>query len=245
MKFSLQSKYIGDIPILEVTVDRLRNKPLPTIIFYHGWQMTKKLVLTQGRRLAAKGFRVVLPDSKHHGERYQAMSLVPSLAFWQTIQANLFEFEFIVKHYQKRQLILNDRLGVGGISMGGMTTAALLTHHSEIKTAACVMGTPDLLAYQNYLQQALIDYDRFVPSDYSHLLSWVSYYNLATQPGKLGDRPLFIWHGRQDERVPFESVEQFVKNNPQFNLTFSPAEAPHFVDLPVMDEVADFFGNYL
>lgn len=245
MKFSLQSKYIGDIPILEMTIDRLQNKTLPTIIFYHGWQMTKKLVLTQGRRLAAKGFRVVLPDSKHHGERYQAMSPVPSLTFWQTIQANLFEFEFIVKYYQKRQLILNDRLGVGGISMGGMTTAALLTHYSEIKVAACIMGTPDLLAYRNYLQQALKDYDRFVPSDYSHLLSWVPHYNLATQPEKLDERPLFIWHGRQDERVPFEPVEHFVKNNPQLNLTFLPAEAPHFVDLPVMDEVADFFGNYL
>ena len=43
---------------------------------------------------------------------------------------------------------MDEQIGVGGLSMGGMTTAALLTHHPEIKAAACVMGTPKLVAYR-------------------------------------------------------------------------------------------------
>lgn len=245
VKFSLQSKKIGDIPILEVVAKHLKTQPLPTIIFYHGWQMSKRLVLTQGRRLAAKGFRVVLPDSKHHGERYQPVSPIPSLTFWQTVQANLFEFEWIVRYYKDHQLILNDRLGIGGISMGGMTTTALLTHYDDIQVAACVMGTPDLIAYQHYLYQGILQHGRFISKYYNDLLAWIPYYNLASQPEKLGERPLFIWHGRQDRRVPFAPVEQFVKDNPQLDITFSPADAPHFVDIPVMDDVADFFEHHL
>lgn len=63
MKLAIRKRKIGNIPILEVVDENMIYEPMPLIIYYHGWQTAKELVLTQGRKLAQKGFRVVLPDA--------------------------------------------------------------------------------------------------------------------------------------------------------------------------------------
>ena len=143
MKLAIREHILGTIPLLEVIPEDKIGEKLPLIIYYHGWQSQKELTLTQGRYLARAGFRVLLPDAFNHGERRNPMTDIPSLTFWQSIHTNLFEFGYLVNAMKKKGLV-EDQIGVGGVSMGGMTTAALLTHHPEIKAAACVMGTPKL-----------------------------------------------------------------------------------------------------
>lgn len=63
MKLAVRKRKIGNIPVLEVVPEEMIYEPLPLIIYYHGWQTSKELVLTQGRKLAREGFRVVLPDA--------------------------------------------------------------------------------------------------------------------------------------------------------------------------------------
>src|SRR5699024_12029806 len=104
------------------------------------WHNNDAIVTTQGRKLAAKGFRVVLPDAENHGDRIQTVSSIPSLTFFNSIHTNLFEFGYIIDYFKIRHLPTNF-IGVGGLSMGGMTTCALMTHNSEINAAACRMGT--------------------------------------------------------------------------------------------------------
>ena len=95
-EISCSKRKIGNIPVLEVVPEEMIYEPLPLIIYYHGWQTSKELVLTQGRKLAREGFRVVLPDAANHGERKTQLSEIPSLTFWQSIQTNLFEFSYLV-----------------------------------------------------------------------------------------------------------------------------------------------------
>lgn len=130
MKLAIRKRKIGNIPILEVVDDTKIYEPLPLVIYYHGWQTAKELVLTQGRKLAHQGFRVILPDAANHGERKTERSPIPSLTFWNSIQSNLFEFSFIVDFFENLG-VTNGKIGVGGVSMGGMTTCALLTKHPE------------------------------------------------------------------------------------------------------------------
>ena len=209
MKLAVRKRKIGNIPVLEVVPEEMIYEPLPLIIYYHGWQTSKELVLTQGRKLAREGFRVVLPDAANHGERKTQLSEIPSLTFWQSIQTNLFEFSYLVDFFENLGLV-NGQIAVGGVSMGGMTTCGLLCQHPEITAAACIMGSPSMLKYRDRIQMHAGAAGFFVPEDYGQLLSWMDAYDLSSQPEKLGQRPLLFWHGTQDEKIPYGDVEAFV-----------------------------------
>lgn len=130
MKLTIRKRRVGNIPLLEVVEENAIYEPLPLLVYYHGWQTAKELVLTQGRKLARAGFRVILPDAANHGERKAQVSEIPSLTFWNSIQTNLFEFGYLVDYFENLGLS-NGELYVGGVSMGGMTTCALLTQHIQ------------------------------------------------------------------------------------------------------------------
>lgn len=110
MKISVRHRFIKKIPVLEVVMDELKLAPLPLVIYYHGWQSSKELVLTQARKLAKKGIRVLLPDAMNHGERrVGAISTIPAMTFWSSVQFNLAEFSQLTHFYQKQGLIQNEK----------------------------------------------------------------------------------------------------------------------------------------
>lgn len=118
MKVTVRKRQIGAIPVLEVVPEDLVYEAVPLVVYYHGWQTRKELVLTQGRKLAAKGMRVILPDADNHGERLRPVSPIISQTFWSSIYSNLFEFEYLLDYFRKLNLV-TDKIGVGGVSMGG------------------------------------------------------------------------------------------------------------------------------
>lgn len=240
MKIEVRHRLIGTIPVLEVVPQEKLYEKLPLIIYYHGWQTQKELVLTQGRKLAQAGFRVVLPDAANHGERKNPVSTIPSLTFWQSIHTNLFEFELII-HFFRQLDVLDDWIGVGGVSMGGMTTCGLLTHHPEISAAACVMGTPSYLEYRKGLEENIRKRGLLLPKDYHSLLQWIEAYDLATHYSELPKRPLFFWHGKTDEKIPFDQVASFVEKNQGEEIIFHRTNERHLVKGATMAEVTDFF----
>lgn len=245
MKMTIRKRMLGTIPILEVVAHADRNKMLPLIIYYHGWQSSKELNLTQARYLAREGFRVLLPDAMNHGDRKQLISRIPSLTFWQSVHTNLFEFGFILDHFRKIGVV-GDVIGVGGTSMGGITTCALLTHHPEIKAAACVMGSPKPFAYKERIKHFAAEYGRYLPTDYDELVNWIPQYDLSLRPETLAGRPLLIWHGTEDKVVPYEHVAVFMeeqKDTP--NITFIAEEEVHLVRTQTMEKVTAFFVKEL
>lgn len=125
--------------------------------------------------------------------------------------------------------------------MGGITTCALLTHHPEIKAAACIMGSPQPVKYRERIMGHASKLDRFFPHDYESLLGWVPAYDLSYHPETLGDRPVLFWHGIHDVIVPYDHVEEFIKENPDRNLTFIEEDEEHLVKVPTMKEITAFF----
>lgn len=244
MKLAIRKRKIGNIPVLEVVDETKIYEPTPLIIYYHGWQTAKELVLTQGRKLAKKGFRVVLPDAANHGERKTELSPIPSLTFWNSIQSNLFEFSYIVDFFENLG-VTNGQIGVGGVSMGGMTTCGLLTKHPEITVAACIMGSPAMIKYRERIQFHASAAGFFLPRDYETLVSWIDKYDLQSQIEKLGERPLLIWHGMEDEKIPYEHITDFVKQFPQDNIQFVSENERHLVKGETMNLVTDFFEKHL
>ncbi|WP_207942416.1 hypothetical protein DOK78_000954 [Enterococcus sp. DIV2402] len=240
MKIEVRRRLIGTIPLLEVVEQTALYEKRPLIIYYHGWQTQKELVLTQGRKLAQAGFRVVLPDAANHGERKNPVSTIPSLTFWQSIQTNLFEFSLIIDFFKQMELV-DDFIGVGGVSMGGMTTCGLLTQHPEISAAACVMGSPTYLGYRELLQINVKKRGLSLPEDYEALTSWIEAYDLMTAYPSLSKRPLFFWHGKEDEKIPYTQVEEFVETYQDNTIQFISAEERHLVRGETMSQVTDFF----
>lgn len=242
MKLEVKKLKVGIVPVLEVVSKERINERLPLIIYYHGWQTSKELVLTQGRKIAQKGFRVILPDAANHGERKTPVSDIPSFTFFQSIHANLFEFESLIAYF-KRAKLTNEFIGVGGVSMGGMTTCALMTHHPEINAAACVMGSPSLIAYRDMLKTHISERGIFLPRDYDDLTSWMRLYDLSSYYQHLPKIPLYFWHGKEDEKIPFSQTNDFVKKHLNPFIIFHAANESHMVKGPTMDKVADFFAS--
>lgn len=251
MKLSIRHRYIKKIPVLEVTPEEKKNQALPLIIYYHGWQSAKELSLTQARKLANKGFRVILPDAMNHGERKTgAISTIPSITFWSSIQYNLIEFSVLVHFFEQLEMIQENKIGVGGVSMGGITTCGLLTQHPNIQAAACLMGTPYPVRYIQRVMTKAAEMAVYVPEDLPLLLSWVENYDLSRNPEKLGDRPVLFWHGTEDEKIPYDDMadfEQLVNDqNYAENVQFLTGTGEsHLVQGTLMDKTAAFFAQSL
>lgn len=251
LKISIRHRYVKKIPLLEVVLEEKKNEALPLVIYYHGWQSAKELSLTQARKLARKGIRVLLPDAMNHGERKTGpISPIPSVTFWSSIQYNIIEFAQLVRHFEKQELIKDGKIGVGGVSMGGITTSALLTQHPEIKVAACMMGTPAPLRYIKRVMERSAEMNFFVPQDLPLLHSWVANYDLSKNPEKLAQRPVLFWHGTDDPKIPYEDMAEFyqrIEAEPYAeNSQFITGEGEgHLVKGEMMDVVATFFDREL
>lgn len=240
---------VKNIPLLEVVLEELRDEKIPIVIYYHGWQTSKELVLTQGRKFAKKGIRVLLPDAMNHGERKQPVSSVPSYTFWSSIYGNLFEFSTLIEHLDKRG-VLHEKVAVGGVSMGGMTTCALLTRHPRLVGGICLMGSPAPIQYGKEIQKRANEYHYKLPADYFDLISWVEKYDLSLHPEKLAGRPLYFWHGEKDEKIPFAHTKEFVDENRDTafgeKIVFrSSITERHMVKVPLMEKAADFLAKMM
>lgn len=251
MKISITKRFIAHIPILEVVPIHLEHEKLPLVVYYHGWETSKEVSLTAARKMAQHNIRVILPDAMFHGERKEnSRSVIPSFMFWSTIQHSLSEFDMILAHYQNEQLIDKNRIGVGGFSMGGMTTAGLLTHHPEIKVASILMGSPNYGAFIQQTMELLGQANISYPSDLPDLLSWTTSYDLAKQPEKLDGRPLFFWHGTKDQKIPYsvsrDFYDAYLETEFGQQMVFDTGlNKPHLITPDVMETSAQFFSHHL
>lgn len=248
MKLRVVRRVIAGIPLLEVAPTEFAYHPLPTIFFYHGWQSQKELVLTQARKLAAKNFRVVMPDALNHGERKQPVSKITSLTFWQSIQGNLAEFAVLADYFTRQKLILAGELSVGGVSMGGMTTTMLMAQHPDLKAGACLMGSAKPAHYVDLIWERAGREDVVLPHDLFELMSWVKAYDLSLHPEKLAGRPLFMWHGTADDRIPYSEARDFyaqIKNLPEGinTMLLTGVNEKHLIQPKLMNKTAEFFAS--
>ena len=161
----------------------------------------------------------------------------------------MFEFDTLIKNIKKRDL-LHDRLAVGGVSMGGMTTCALLAKHPHIAAGVCLMGSPAPLEYGKEIARRASEYNYILPKDYFDLISWVKSYDLSLQPKKLAGRPLFFWHGQADEKIPYIQTERFVEKNRHEpygkEIVFRSSKTQrHMVQIPLMEEASAFLAKNL
>ena len=208
----IKRRRIGEIPVLELTRTNEQDKALPLVVFYHGWTGRKENNLTQGYEFARQGVRVVMPDALYHGERTDEKGTRAHEAeFWQIIMQSVKEFPQVVAFYRDAGFIQNDRIAVSGLSMGGITTCALLATYDWITTAGCFMGTPRAVEFLHYLLAHVPGMDQ-VPQKYVDAqVAALEKMDLSQHPERLAGRPVHFWHGLADEIVPPQPTLDFIK----------------------------------
>lgn len=247
MKLTIRKRMIEHIPILEVAPEDKINEALPLIVYYHGWQTKKELALTAGKKIALKNMRVIIPDGMYHGERLLSNpTKIPSFRFWSTIQHNLSEFSLIKDYFEERHLVKDDLLGVAGFSMGGMTTAGILTHFPEVKAAAILMGAPNFQDFIHRVTTYMTKENIYHVPVLKDLLTWTTNYDLNLMPEKIDGRPLYFWHGTEDAKLPYEVTHQFyldsIHTDYGKNMRFDTGVGePHILTIDIMNRTADFF----
>ncbi|MBP1947265.1 prolyl oligopeptidase family serine peptidase [Virgibacillus litoralis] len=245
---------IKSIPCL-IIVDAAKEKePLPTLTYFHGFTSAKEHNLPLAYLQAEKGYRVILPDSMYHGEREAEISTIKKqISFWDIVMQNVKELKFIKGALDEDNLILDDRFGIAGTSMGGITTAAALTQFPWIKAAGVLMGSPKITTYAKTLVNSFKKMGDLPVTDemIGQLYEQLQHYDLSNHMEKLQERPLLFWHGENDSVVPFDHSYTFFEDakqhySDQENIQFlKETNAGHKVSRYAILETVKWFEKHL
>jgi hypothetical protein len=131
----------------------------------------------------------------------------------------LQELPVLFDYYVKAGLTDEERFGVAGLSMGGITTCAALTQFEFIKSAVVLMGSPSPILFTKWLLTSkwAEDYpmegnNSPAPEKVQETLQVLKQIALNEQPEKIAGRPVHFWHGTKDDLVPFHLTEEFIES---------------------------------
>jgi uncharacterized protein len=212
----IDKKTVANIPLLEVVKQEFIQEKCATVFFLHGFSSIKENNLHYAYLLAEKNIRVVLPDAMFHGDRSESLSIEKlAFHFWNIILKNIEELDQLKKAYIAHGWTAENKIGVAGTSMGGITTLGALTQYDWIKCAVSLMGNPCYDQFTRYLVEKVKEQGITLPLTESQLeeeYKKVSRFDLSKQPEKLKERPLLFWHGKKDPVVPYHYAYDFYQN---------------------------------
>ena len=240
----LETRRLGDHEILHAIPAGKSEQPLPVVVFYHGFTSSKLVYSYFAVALAQAGFRVVMPDAPDHGARFTGDEQARLGQFWPILYGSLTEFAGLRDALYQAGLVADDRLAVAGASMGGMTALGIMTHHPEVKSVACLLGS----GYFTSLSQTL--FPPPVQDGTEALLASLAEWDVTRALPRLAERPLLLWHGGTDDVVPavetFRLQQALQREGLDGNLTcLWETGVRHRITPTALDATVDFFRQHL
>ncbi|MEK4406616.1 prolyl oligopeptidase family serine peptidase [Sporosarcina sp. FSL K6-6792] len=246
----------GDIPLLHIVEDEFKDKQVPVVIFIHGFMSAKEHNLHYAYNMAKKGIRVLLPDAHLHGAREDNLDEVQlSLRFWEIVLTSIEEVSVIREELVQRGLLTTGKIGLGGTSMGGITTLGCLAVYDWVDVAAVMMGAP---GFVQLAKAQMSEFERrgftlpVTEDEKKKLLATLSTFDLTKHPSALNNRPVYFWHGKQDAVVPYEPTHNFYQaikkeyaTEPERIEFVSSATSGHAVSRAGMLQAADWLACHL
>lgn len=245
------------IPVLHIVEESKETERIPVVLFFHGFTSAKEHNLHYAYNLAKQGVRVILPEAKLHGERAESLDEFQlALSFWEIVLTSIKEADILHDELFRKDLIDEDTLvGMGGTSMGGIVTFGCLASYDWVDAASVMMGSPAFTR----LAKGQISYaergNKELPvteQQRQQLFTALDQVDLSQNPGRLHQRPLFIWHGEQDSMVPFEFTKEFYEeikedyeNHPELLKWMPDENAGHAVSRPGMLASVEWLAQHL
>lgn len=202
-----------NIPLLHIVADEHEKEEVPVVIFLHGFTSAKEHNLHYAYNLAKEGIRVLLPDAHLHGMRTEKLDEVElALRFWEIVMTNIEELDTLYEELQTRKYVTDQKIGVAGTSMGGITTLGALKIYEWIDTASIMMGAPGFVELAKG-QIATFEQRGFelpiTTEEKEQLLENLSLFDLTKYPEALQGRAVYFWHGKNDPVVPYQPTYDF------------------------------------
>ena len=248
----IEHKMIETIPSLIVTEGEPSAKPV--IVYFHGYTSSKEQNLSQAYYLAREGFTVLLPDSLHHGERTTETDFNKiQFDFWKIVAENVSDLHTIYEWVKREGIMKENRFGLAGTSMGGISTAAALTQYPWIQAAGIMMGSAKAQEMANYLIEEIKQQGVKLPfseDEIQQQLDSLQPLDLSQHLEQLNGRPLFVWHGSEDKVVPFNHSASFVEmltdKYPDYPVKYVTEKGrDHKVSREAMIQLSDWFTERL
>ncbi|MCZ2258999.1 prolyl oligopeptidase family serine peptidase [Sporosarcina sp. G11-34] len=202
-----------NIPLLHIVEEEFIGQEIPVAIFFHGFTSAKEHNLHFAYNLAKQGVRVILPDAHLHGVRSESLDEVElGLRFWEVVLTSIEELNVIREELFKRELVTTAAIGIGGTSMGGITSLGSLKMYDWINSAIIMMGAPNFVELAN-AQIGQFERRGFeLPisiDEKNQLLENLATFDLTKDQFLLKQRPVYFWHGMNDTIVPYEPTYNF------------------------------------
>lgn len=187
-----------EVPALLVTPEGTPSTPPPMVLWLHGRTANKELDPGRYLRLMRSGIAVCAVDLPGHGER-SLSALQQSGYVLEVVLQMMDELDEVTEAALDQLAADPTRVGIGGMSAGGMVTLARLCHNHSYK-AAWVEATTGNWRAQARLPMLRASQAAAIASadPIEHLDTWQ-------------EVPLHAVHCRADEWVPFEGQQAFIK----------------------------------
>ncbi len=121
-----------------------------SILFFHGLGASKDIQIKELESLAQRGFLAIGIDNVGHGDRrYENFDELfsqqnPNLEkdFTDAVYSTAKELPKVIDGLLAKDLIVLDKIGVTGISMGGYVTYRAILEDKRVKAAVSILGSP-------------------------------------------------------------------------------------------------------
>lgn len=179
----------------------------------HGLAARKENVLPYAYYLAAEGYHTALFDAHNHGEleteQFKSYSDREKKAYMFTvIFKSSKNIDTIINSFSKSKSVDDNRVGLMGFSMGGMTVYDYISRRRspKVKAAAAIIATPEW--GQSIRRNSARDPDYGKHFDLQKIMH-IEGRQPSNHLSKLKDFPLLILNGESDEIMPIEDTKGF------------------------------------
>lgn len=240
---------LAGIPLLHIRPRHLEGAA-PTVLFFHGWSSNKENQAVTAEALACEGYRVIVPDSIHHGER-GALPVYDGAAaaryFWPTILQTVAEAGALTDAAVAAGWTDPDRIGVSGHSMGGFIASGVTARYNWVKVTVLHNGCPCYVWAEEYYRKAA----KAPPptrAQVAHLQEHDPEFLIA----RIAPRPLLLLHGSVDAVVPPEGARRFVQlarpyyqDHPERLAILEQERLNHYVTTYMIEQMRQWFCRFL
>lgn len=244
-----EKTYIKDIPVIVLTPNNM-DIDIGTIILYHGWSSSKETQRMRGFILSSAGYRVVIPDAIHHGERnaLSDYSFDKGDELWASIFNSIDEWDILIDGLIEKYGVNKDKIGVIGNSMGGITAGGVYSRNKYIKALIVLNGS---MAWENTNNLIKDEINITMTEKLKDIEAKIKEIDPIENTELLVNRPILLLHGDCDttisiesQKMCFEHISPKYKDKEKINLIEYPG-LNHLVTTNMIEDSIVFFNKYL
>ncbi|XP_050215254.1 uncharacterized protein LOC130014443 [Mercurialis annua] len=271
----------GRLPMLILSLKE-RHYKRPAVVFLHGTHLTKEWLRPMLEAYASRGYVAISIDCRHHGERASSKTTYQKalVSAWKNGDTMPFLFDTVwdliklADYLTERQDIDSTRIGITGISLGGMLSWLAAVADTRYAVTVPILGVqgfrwaidndewgsrvdtirPVFEEAQKDLGKNTVDkevvekvWDRIAPG-------LASKFDLPNTISAIAPRPLLILNGAEDPYCPIAGLEipkeraqmayEESHSQDKFKLVAEPGIA-HLTTPFMVKEAADWFDKFL